>query len=127
MKLITPVFSPHAFRAHVDMEPELFPVHAPEGRHFYLVTPSPEAPASKKRYLCDIRHKEKGKAPRIIVTYSRESAKKWDNLRLAEAYARFLSDHEIFHHDWDFWITLEPVVYKAERMVEKIQVVGERQ
>ena len=111
------VYSPHAFRVSTEATPQMLPIFSPEGRYFYLITPSPAAPTAKKRYLHGVvkNFKDK-KATKITVTYSRQTAMKFDNLRLAESYADFLST---FDHDYDFWIVLEPDGYKEEALTRK--------
>jgi len=110
------VFSPHAFRVHADQEGEFLPVIAPAGRLFYLVTPSPAAPAKERRYLHSIKPAAAGKLASVVLTHSRATAKKFDNLRLAESLAEFLNSPRTIVHPHDFWISLEPPGYREENL-----------
>jgi len=112
------VFSPHAFRVYADQEGEPLPVFAPEGRLFYLVTPSPHAPAKERRYLHSVKTTA-GKPATVVLTHSRTVAKAFNNLRLAESLAEFLADPRSIIHEHDFWITLEPPGYREEKTTAK--------
>jgi hypothetical protein len=114
-----PMFSRHIFRSHVEEEFEPLPVTAPEGRLFYLVTPSPKAPPTKKRYLHDAVRDRKTRTFKITLTHSRQLAKKFDNLRLIEGLADLLANPDIVFHEHDFWVVLEPEGYKEEVLTRK--------
>lgn len=108
------VFSSHSFRVHTDIEPQKLPMRAPKGAYFYLVTPHPDAP--KKKYLHSIDIESKSGSRRIVLTHSAPLAKKFDNLRVAEAFADFLADPDTFVHEHDFWISLEGAGYQSQAM-----------
>lgn len=108
------VFSPHSFRVHTDIEPQKLPMRAPKGTYFYLVTPNPNAP--KKKYLHSIITESKNGSRRIVLTHSAALAKKFDNLRVAEAFSDFLADPDTFVHEHDFWISLEGAGYQSQPM-----------
>lgn len=107
------VYSPHAFRAHVDDVSEL-PIQPRCTESFYLVTPRPDAPVAKRRYFVIAQQKEKGASPRIIVAHDKSQAMEFDNLRLAESFATFINNHELFPDGEEFWITLDTAKQKRE-------------
>jgi len=104
------VYSQHAFRSHVDQKGEL-PVNAPDGHHFYLVT-LPNANAQKKYFVAAPRGGKNG-TPRIVTGFSKGTAMKFTSLRLAESFANFVNNSQIFPEGVDFWITMEHAGYQV--------------
>lgn len=106
------VFTPHAFRVHVDQASEL-PKKAPEGSFFYLVT---DPAGAKKKYFVAAPRGGKSDIPRIMTGFHRNTAMRFTNLKLAECFADFLNDYQLFPSGAEFWVALEPAGYATGRL-----------
>ena len=104
------VFSSHVFRASID-EPGELPRNAPKGQNFYLVTNPLQPRGTKKKYFMSAPSGGKSGAPRLVSTFDRGLAMKFTSLTLAETYATFINNMEIFPTGEEFWIVLEAEGY----------------
>jgi hypothetical protein len=114
------VFSPHAFRAHIDDDASL-PLVAPVGRYFHLVSNHVgAAPGVKKKYLVKINHGGKGSTPRAQADTDKARALKFSCLRLTERFAEFLNNRTVFPSGEEYWIVLEAEGYEASPAMRRL-------
>lgn len=100
-------FSRHIFRAHADDHVEV-PTKAPEGAFFFLSTRPGINGETKKRYFVDAPRKNSNGLPiKVITSLSQNQGKRFNQLVLAESFADFLHDEEVFPEAPEFFITLE--------------------
>lgn len=119
------VYSQHVFRVHSD-DANLVPVHAPTGQLFFLITPNPNAKPAEKRYFVSAPRDGKSSTPRIVKCHSRDQARGFDNLRLAEAFAQFLNNDETFPNGDSYFIALEasPCNRNFQRHQSKLEITA---
>ena len=117
------VFSRHVFRASID-EPGDLPSSAPKGQNFYLVTNPLQPRGTKKKYFMSAPSGGKSGTPRIVSTFDRGLAMKFTNLSLAESFATFVNNMEVFPGGEEYWIVLETEGYVGSSFAARRNVTS---